>query len=375
MINFLYSYYLKQFLQEKNISESLNYKTDSIRANDEFKIFLNIDLPKIFIPGITTMLSQDFEFATRDKFEIKIGLKFGRNHRVIAANAPSRGEYKSQNIRITTSDVLGFSRSIIEFDARKKIIVYPNQILYTKENETPASGGKKLINSKETRKNEALTDLKKYYPGDDLRKINWKVFATSKELYVRQEDIEAMPDSMSFFVLNIDLSETNSKQQERANYLDRIIELFTALVTSEISTKGSACVAIPGRHLEIYDSSSISRFLKEVSSIWISDSFKKLEIEGISNSAVNIISFPSEKKLETIVSTLRQNKNTLNIFFKDNYKATNKMVRASILNFIYKKSDSRQRHFLLEKDKTLAAKIDKTIQTILNQSEVKIERL
>lgn len=375
IINFTYSYYLRRYLENFDLTNALNYIADGTRPEEEISIYIDIDLPIFFIPGVTTNIFQTFEFADRESFKIKIGLRYGKNKRLLKAKAPERGVYKSKKIVFTSSDVLGFSKTHFEIDAEKTFTIYPNSLFINKEKNYHSSVGEKLINSKEMKKNESLTDFKKYFPGDDTRKINWKIYARTHELYVRQEDIESMPDSMNFFMLYMDLSDTSSKTKDLTIYLDRFVEIFAALVVTEISTKGSAGVILPGRKLLHFKTNNVKDFLRIASSIQLSDFINSYELNTINKLAINIIAFPSEKNLSGFANNLLAKKNIITIYFKDVFKLEEKRLKLSVLDFLYNNKSSKTKHLFVKKDQALSNKIDKTINQLKFLQEIIIERL
>ena len=58
------------------------------------------------------------------------------------------------------------------------------------------------VDSRTRRRSEELLEARKYYPGDDVRRLNWKVFAHLDELFLRIGEEVPPPESRILFVLD-----------------------------------------------------------------------------------------------------------------------------------------------------------------------------
>jgi hypothetical protein len=372
--NFLYSYYLKRYYDGTDFSDSISYPAESILPGHKFSVYLNMNLPYFFIPGVTVVFNQILDFAGRREIDIKAGMGSGRNKFKIQVGGAPRGSYSATTAQFVVVDVLGFSRSFVSIPLRKEIRIYPEQTFLNKRISYSGSGGSKLINSNEIYKSDELTDVRKYYQGDDPRKINWKIFAASSELYVSKEDIESRPDSLAYYILNIDLCDVPSSADDRAGYIDRVVELFASLVVTAVAESGFACVILPGKEQVVYTEKNINKFLGALSSIWWNSSGANLSLSSLKNSDLYIVSMPGSTRLYDIVSQVKSDRNRVNLLFKDYYHRVRARRFFSIRDFFFYNNSKTAVFGNVEKYKAVQKKIDRDISMFSSMEGVNAER-
>jgi uncharacterized protein (DUF58 family) len=111
--------------------------------------------------------------------------------------APRRGEYSGIYDEITISDCFGFFYFSYKIIYKKTARLFVTPLL--EENTIPASGfsgGSTQRNENEIVRTDDLIEQRPYIPGDDPRRINWKLYGHSGDLFVREEDREPPPHSI-----------------------------------------------------------------------------------------------------------------------------------------------------------------------------------
>lgn len=96
------------------------------------------------------------------------------------------GSFQMQKIQVLIEDFLGFIRVRFLIPLGIKISI---SSVWSEGGALPATcsfDGKLLIRSRVRRASGDFFDLRKYFPGDDLRRLNWNLFAHTGELYLRE---------------------------------------------------------------------------------------------------------------------------------------------------------------------------------------------
>lgn len=118
-------------------------------------------------------------------------------------SAPRRGAYYGAYDSLVVQDAFGFFCRAMPLpqDRAERLLVLP-----VPAETHPAvrllENGAERRNETELRRTDDLTEQRPYIPGDDPRRINWKLYSHAGELFVRQE--ERAPPPHSQFVLLVD---------------------------------------------------------------------------------------------------------------------------------------------------------------------------
>lgn len=145
---------------------------------------------------------------------------------------PSRGYYLPERPRILIRDYTGFfSWSIPQRGApsAEPVPVYPEPEKGSRIRLPPGKTG--LLTGKSTfNRSEELHETRQYHPGDDPRRINWKVYAHSGSLSVREGELMPPPSAEYVFIVN----STNPRPRSSFSREDRD-ELFDILINRAAS--------------------------------------------------------------------------------------------------------------------------------------------
>ncbi len=110
-----------------------------------------------------------------DKRKVTVDLKF-----------LTHGYSYYDNFYIYIDDIFGFFRVRFKVNYSTKLFFEPNfNSIISMKNEV-SNIGDKIIKSAVKSNSSDYFESRKYYPGDDIRRINWKVFAHSSELHIRE---------------------------------------------------------------------------------------------------------------------------------------------------------------------------------------------
>jgi hypothetical protein len=102
------------------------------------------------------------------------------------------------------------------------------------------------VESRRRRRSEELLEARKYYPGDDVRRLNWKVFAHLNELFLRTGEEVPPPEARLLFVLD----STANRLVPRAgaaDYLDALVSSCISVMDGLLDAQRETMLSVPGR--------------------------------------------------------------------------------------------------------------------------------
>ncbi|NVP25727.1 DUF58 domain-containing protein [Treponema phagedenis] len=141
---------------------------------------------------------------TTDRTQIrkeKIRIQLHGGEKTIQASDFLRGKYVCESSSLCFRDLFDFF--CIELHTKKESVlrplVFPAQTAESVQTPIPFIPALESDNKNSSLRTQDMYESRPYIPGDDLRKINWKVYAHTQELAVRQGDFTP-PPIQSFFV-------------------------------------------------------------------------------------------------------------------------------------------------------------------------------
>ena len=174
----------------------------------------------------------------------KIALKWNEGNRSILSNTHLkrgnnlydvqfvqllRGVYKGFSGLIILEDLFGFTRFTVYKGDPVSLIVFPEIEKNGFKREQIVSGGEVASADYERIRSDELLEVRKYYPGDDARRINWKMYAASGQLFLRMGEEIPPPTGEITVVLN-SLSDQMNKLSEATLYTDLLISTYLAFI-------------------------------------------------------------------------------------------------------------------------------------------------
>jgi hypothetical protein len=162
-----------------------------------------------------------------------------------ACGRPERGRWISDSFSLRVRDVLGMVRWERSLPERDEFVVAPEPRAFSLQ--PPSGGGGPDKSSPESfRRSDELLDSRKYNPGDDARRINWKQFGHSGELFLRVGEREPPPKARYLIVVDPAMPAGISRAAAKA-YADDLIALAAGCAL-ELSGRGARIsIAAPGR--------------------------------------------------------------------------------------------------------------------------------
>ena len=150
-----------------------------------------IQLPGILVRCCVPLFTKDGRHLTYDfKPELKTGAA-----RQEQFQTEKRGAYFSPYDEFAVFDILGFFRFAYRMpvESAARLLVSP----HTASETVPvrASGGESCREGLPVDRTDDLVDSRPYVPGDDPRRINWKLYSHGGELFIRQGEREPPPQS------------------------------------------------------------------------------------------------------------------------------------------------------------------------------------
>lgn len=137
------------------------------------------------------------------RYEMALGTADGRELRFLVdpeSGAPAtleaacRGAFRAASDELSARDAFGFfvARRSVPAEEGPRLLVLPAALRFPFERQ-PRAGGEAFREEPTFRRTDELTESRKYLPGDDPRRINWKLYGHSGELFVREGEPEPPP--------------------------------------------------------------------------------------------------------------------------------------------------------------------------------------
>jgi len=160
-----------------------------------------------------------------------------------------RGVYLGERDRLIIFDAIGFFRFYLPLrqSAGPRLFALPNpadeaRVLQMK------TGGAMHRNEARQIKTDELIDHRPYYPGDDPRRINWKLYSHSPlgELVIRKEDSESPPHSRTIILIDTEVDPSLYSVDEGRRAVDLLCESVLSAAL-ELSASGFyVCIGYTG---------------------------------------------------------------------------------------------------------------------------------
>ncbi|MCF7927935.1 MAG: DUF58 domain-containing protein [Spirochaetales bacterium] len=152
-------------------------------------------LPVLRFPGLQVRCDARFTAAFSRVVSASLLLHRGSNSGRCEVVPEYRGRYRSEGARLVLRDLLGLAEARIERPGEFLVSVYPKESETEPFLEIPRSGGTAAPKKRRPRPSRDLLEVRKYYPGDDTRRINWKLYAHSRELFLRKGEDRPPPQT------------------------------------------------------------------------------------------------------------------------------------------------------------------------------------
>jgi len=287
-----------------------------IFSDEETEAQVLVRLPRAFPPGIGVRLRLPLDWHERRIDAVTLRCVPGRNERSIPFSAKYRGTYASTEAVFEVRDLLGFTANLLPVPLRETLTVFPSLSPVPDTSTLMEQAEDSAVYAPRRRRSEELLEARKYYPGDDVRKLNWKVFAHLNELFLRIGEEVPPPESRILFVLDCTASPL-VPHAIAADYLDRLVESCASLLVSLLGRRIDVMLSLPGvQACRSYTEESRPAVLAALADAWWTDAAWKPELPGTRSLHVAVFSSPGSPGLERIVSRVKSLGWTMSLFIK-----------------------------------------------------------
>jgi len=213
-----------------------------------------ISIPPLYL----LMLRAHFEHTGCDPLELRLsGFRREGRTELLTLTFPHRGNWKLEYVECRFGDIFG----LCEFrwqstlrDGKLSVTVHPRS---TEERALPVFSSTQrsgeMLSSKEYRSGDPL-DLKQYHPADGMRRIVWKLFAKSGELYSRHPEPAMTPEG-TVLLFTLARREDDHVCATVLQYMRKLEELdLTVLLSCESVKQAGVAVNVPQAENLLIDS-------------------------------------------------------------------------------------------------------------------------
>jgi uncharacterized protein (DUF58 family) len=240
----------------------------------------------------------------------------GRNERSIPFSARYRGVYASTEAVFEVRDLLGFTAHRLTVPLRETLTVFPSLSPLPDTSTIMEQAEESAVYAPRRRRSEELLEARKYYPGDDVRRLNWKVFAHLNELFLRIGEEVPPPESRILFVLDCTANPLVPRGVA-ADYLDRLVESCASLLVSLLGRRIDVMLSLPGvPACRSYTEESRPAVLAALADAWWTEAEWKPELPGRRSLHVAVFSSPGSPGLKRIVSRVKGLGWSMSLFIK-----------------------------------------------------------
>jgi uncharacterized protein (DUF58 family) len=131
---------------------------------------------------------------------------FPRDESVFHTSAPLRGEYSGPPGFIRAEDCLGLVCGLVRLPGEEKLTVFPDPYAEEFDLTEEISGGRITEKADRRMRSDEMLEVRKYITGDDVRRLNWKLFAHAEELMIRIGEDAPPPEETSILILDTSTS-------------------------------------------------------------------------------------------------------------------------------------------------------------------------
>lgn len=241
---FLMTLFLGLVNRKKAAAASVRILTRQIRAGEQAELAFALNAPYegrrfIHLPGI--LVRYELRVTTKDRRRVRYMFDpdFLTN-KVNTFPVPERGAYYSNDgdtDRIILFDALGFFQLglQVQVDTGCRLLAIPKlaELLPIQTR----SGGEEQRNAPRFLRTDKLIDHRPYIPGDDPRRINWKLYGHIGDLFIREGEPEPPPHSQLLILVDTQADSACYSEEAARRGVDLLCESALAIV-AEYAERG-----------------------------------------------------------------------------------------------------------------------------------------
>lgn len=217
---------------------SLRLEKQEITQGQSMTVFLDFIMGppnrenRLPVPGV--LVRYELNLSTQDGREIHLSLdyeKLRQNSGYTVLQKPLRGAYFSTEDYSRYFDAFGFfqCRTKITHKEGLRLVVEPCMA-----DQSPpglqAEGGLEYRTEPTFRRTDDRTDSRPYVPGDDPRRINWKLYGHVGDLFIREGEREPPPHAQLLLLIDSSVDPVLYPGELGRLRIDRLCELALATV-------------------------------------------------------------------------------------------------------------------------------------------------
>ncbi len=309
---------------------------------------IKVELPRVTIPGFQLRFLHRLNWHDRKPIELKMLLSPGLNKKIIDFIPEKRGFYKSYFASLLISDILGFTLMTVKVHLEEQVRVYPPVYSMDEWMGRMEVGGNEAARLKRKQRSEELLEVRKYFPGDDQRKINWKIYAHSGEMFIRIGEETPPPESRFLFILDSSRSGCIPKELS-GDYLDDLVEACASMMNL-LLLKGYQIMltTFGGGAPGSFSLEMRKEMLSTLSEVWWTEN-QALELPGKKMMQAIIFSSPGSAGLSGIAGSLHSRGWGVSLFLKQLSCAQLKKRKSRLEAFLFLHEEKRPDHRSMEK--------------------------
>ncbi len=337
---------IRHFVLSKPDNINISFPSNGSFPGEKMNIRLQVEIPGFMLPGFTVSFVFKMYFPERNPLVFKTGLKRGRNELFLSEKVLYRGIYKSRSASIIYRDFLKFTESKTEISVPESLIVFPALSEKPVMVQHSEDGGDSSRYSAHKKRSNELLEVRKYFPGDDVRKLNWKLFAHTGELFLRIGEETPPPQSEFLLILDSGLTPVLPKEL-RPDYLDSLVEACGSHILHYLY-KGFEVFFLCNNRREAVriDPEKSTEILTLLSGIVWHDNPDKINLPSRKKMNAAVFTSPGSSALGGYVKAVTERNWPLNIYFKDLFLP--EAPERGLRDFIFR-TDNRKLHYDPEK--------------------------
>ncbi len=306
-----------------------------LSPGDEAEAHVAVSIPRALVPGFSVVFSLPLSWHERRINTVRAVLSPGANSRAIRFRAGKRGSYAADTALIEVRDILGFTHGAVSLPLSESVRVLPRIL---RESPAPASaeeGGDSVRFSAHRARSEELLEVRKYFPGDDIRKLNWKVFAHVNELFLRIGEETPPPESRFLFILD---ATRNPRVPPKisADYLDGLVEACASAMSLSLA-QGVDVLFIHSDSGKCRSFSQESRedLMAVLAGVWWSEPGWTPELPHRARMHAVVFSSPGSPALDGILAEIKNRGWKTTLFERDIPLADERRERRTLRDLIF----------------------------------------
>jgi hypothetical protein len=306
---------ITRYLDRQPDCVNIKLPNHGIYPNQTARASLKLKLPRFVLPGFVTRLWLKLVWQDHAYCKIEAVLSGGESSQVIEFSAPRRGEYKTETVHILVKDYLGLTRSSITLPVKEQVKVYPSLSPASRQPLKFEVTGVNIEYSPRKKTSDELLETRKYYPGDDVRRINWKTFARLRELFLRIGEDTTQPEAKLLCIID----PTRSPLVPAAvchDYLDLLVREAGSLLVSLIGQGIETWLMLPGyEKAKALTAEKRELLLDSLARIRWQEHYRAMTLPPYKNLHALVFSSPGSPGLEPLAAQLKKRGLKISLFF------------------------------------------------------------